>query len=189
MRNPRIEVTRMMDSSKRRIPFQKKIGTGLKPEEFKDKIEKGIITGHVGLVESIVLIGAALGWELEEIRELPPESVIAEEEIETPFVKVKPGEVAGLKSTAYGKRKGEKVITLNFIAHCAVKEQYDSISIEGTPNIEQRILGGVHGDLGTVAMVVNSIPKVINAPPGLMTMKDLPVPSATIEDMRRYIDR
>jgi 4-hydroxy-tetrahydrodipicolinate reductase len=45
----------------------------------------------------------------------------------------------------------------------------------------------VHGDLATVAMIVNSIPKVINAPPGLLTMKDLPIPSAAIADMRKYI--
>jgi hypothetical protein len=36
-------------------------------------------------------------------------------------------------------------------------------------------------------MIVNSIPKVINAPAGLVTMKDLPVPSAALEDMRKYI--
>jgi hypothetical protein len=45
----------------------------------------------------------------------------------------------------------------------------------------------VHGDLGTIAMVVNSIPKVINAQAGLATMKDLPVPSAAIEDIRKYV--
>jgi hypothetical protein len=32
------------------------------------------------------------------------------------------------------------------------------------------------------------IPKVINAPPGLFTMKDLPIPSAVVEDMRIYLD-
>jgi len=47
----------------------------------------------------------------------------------------------------------------------------------------------VHGDLATVAIVVNSIPKVINAEPGLMTMKDLPVPSAVLEDMRTYVKK
>jgi hypothetical protein len=38
-----------------------------------------------------------------------------------------------------------------------------------------------HGDIGTVAMVVNSIQKVINAPAGLITMKDLPLPSARFQ--------
>lgn len=182
-----IKVTRMMDSSKRRIPYQKKIGTGLTPEEFKKMIEEKKITGHVGLIESIAMIADALGWELEEIQELPPEPVIAEEEIVTSYTTVKTGQVAGLKSVAHGIKEEKKVITLEFVSHAAVKEEYDAVSIEGVPNIYQKIAGGVHGDIGTVATIINSIPKVINADPGLVTMKDLPLPSVTPEDMRTYI--
>jgi 4-hydroxy-tetrahydrodipicolinate reductase len=40
-----------------------------------------------------------------------------------------------------------------------------------------RIPGGVHGDIATASMVVNSIPKVLAAPPGLHTMLSLPIPS------------
>jgi 4-hydroxy-tetrahydrodipicolinate reductase len=36
-------------------------------------------------------------------------------------------------------------------------------------------------------MVYNAIPKVLNADPGLATMKDLPVPSAAVEDLRKYV--
>ena len=97
-----IKVTRMMDSSKRRIPYQKKIGTGLSPEEFRKMIDEKKITGHVGLVESIAMIAEALGWKLDEIREFPPEPVIAEKEIVTSYTTVKPGFVAGLKSIAHG---------------------------------------------------------------------------------------
>ncbi len=183
----RIKVTRMMDSSKRRIPYQKKIGTGLTVEEFSRMIEKRKITGHVGLVESIAMIADALGWRLDEINELPPEAVIAEREIVTSYTTVRPGQVAGLKTVAHGVRGGENLITLEFISHADVKEEYDAVTIEGTPNINQKISGGVHGDLGTVAMVLNSIPKVLNAQPGLWTMKDLTLPSSTPEDMRTYI--
>jgi len=35
-----------------------------------------------------------------------------------------------------------------------------------------------HGDIATAAMVVNSVHRVIDAPSGLVTMKDLPVVSA-----------
>ena len=182
-----VKVTRMMDSSKRRSPYQKKIGTGLTPEEFKKMIEEKKITGHVGLIESIAMIADAMGWELEEIQELPPEPVIAEEEIVTSYTTVKPGQVAGLKSVAHGVKEGKKVITLEFISHAAVKEEYDAVSVEGVPNIYQKIAGGVHGDIGTVATIINSIPKVINANPGIVTMKDLPLPSVTPEDMRIYI--
>lgn len=183
----RIKVTRVMDSSKRRIPFQKKIGTGLTLEEFRRLIDDKKITGHVGLIESIAMIADALGWKLDEIRELPPEAVLAEREIVTSYTTVKPGQVAGLRSVAHGVRGGENLITLEFVSHADVKEEYDAISIEGVPNINQKIIGGVHGDVGTVAMVLNSIPKVLNAQPGLWTMKDLALPSSTPEDMRIYI--
>ena len=73
-----IKVTRMMNSAKRRVPFQVKVGTGLTQEEFKQKIEDKVITGHVGLLESINMIADGLGWELDEAVELPPQPVIDE---------------------------------------------------------------------------------------------------------------
>jgi 4-hydroxy-tetrahydrodipicolinate reductase len=191
-----IKVTRMMYSGNRRSSYQKKIGTGMTPEEFKKMIDEGKITGHVGLEESISMIAAALGWELDEIEVLPPEPVISDVEVETwtdltkqtPFITVKPGQVCGLKSIAHGVKEGERVITLEFISHANVKEPYDSVTIKGEPDVHEKIIGGVHGDIGTVSMIVNSIPKVINAQAGLVTMKDLPPPSATPEDMRIYLE-
>ncbi|MFQ5870554.1 MAG: dihydrodipicolinate reductase [Candidatus Geothermarchaeales archaeon] len=173
-----IRVVRMMDSSKRRRPFQEKIGTGLSVEEFQRRIDKGEITGHVGLVESISMIVSALGWKLDELRELPPEAVISDKELITPYKTVLKGDVAGLRSVAHGIRGGREAITLEFVAHANVEEEYDSIQIDGEPPIYEIIKGGVHGDTGTVAIVTNSIPKVLKAPPGLVTMKDLPLPSA-----------
>jgi len=183
-----IKVTRMMNSSKRRISYQKKIGTGLSPEEFRGMIDEGKIRVHVGLVESIAMIAATLGWKLDEIKEFPPEPVLAEREITTSYTIVKPGHVAGLKSVAHGIRDGKPVIVLEFISHAAVEEEYDAVSIDGAPEIHEKIVGGVHGDLGTVAVIINMIPKVLNAKPGLVTMKDLPLPSAVTEDLRIYLN-
>lgn len=175
-----IRITRMMDSSKRRIPFQKKVGTGLSQKEFQHKIENKVITGHVGLLESINMIADGLGWELEEAVELPPEAMIDEKEIKTGLGVIRPGDVIGLTSVAYGKREGQEVITLNFIANAAVDEEYDEIIIEGEPNIRQKIIGGVHGDIGTIAVTINTIPRVVEASSGLKLMKDLPPPQATL---------
>jgi 4-hydroxy-tetrahydrodipicolinate reductase len=182
-----IKVERVMDSSKRRIPYQKKIGTGLSVEEFRKMIDEKKITGHVGLVESIAMIAEALGWRLDEIKEFPPEPVIAERELKTPYTIVKPGYVAGLKSVAHGIKDGRPAIVLEFISHAAVEEEYEAVSIEGIPKIYEKIAGGVHGDIGTVGVIANMIPKVLNAGPGLVTMKDLPLPSAVTEDLRVYL--
>jgi len=183
-----IMVKRVMNAATRRIPFQKKIGAGLTVEEFKEKIRANIITSHVGLEQSIAMIAAALGWKLQNIQVNPVEPVIAEKYLESEAVKVEPGRVAGLKQIATGMRRGEPVIVLEFQAYIGAEEEYDSIAIEGTPEIHEKISPCVHGDIGTVAIIVNSIPKVLNASPGLVTMKDLPIPSSAIEDMRTYVN-
>jgi 4-hydroxy-tetrahydrodipicolinate reductase len=182
-----VKVTRMMDSSKRRIPFQKKIGTGLSPEEFTRMIRDKAITGHVGLRESAAMIAGALGWRLDHIKEFPPEPVIAQKQVVTPYTTVRPGHVAGLKSVAHGIKNGKPVIILEFNAHAGVEEEYDAVAIDGVPRIDQKIIGGIHGDVGTVAVIANMIPKVMNAEPGLVSMKDLPMPSAMSEDLRAYL--
>ncbi len=175
-----IKVTRMMDSSKRRIPFQKKIGTGLSLEAFREKIDNKIITGHVGLLESINMIAEGLGWKLDEAVELPPEPVTAEREVDTGLGMVKPGDALGLVSVAYATMEGKKVITLEFNANAGVDDEYDEVEIQGVPNIRERIIGGIHGDIGTVAVTVNTIPRAVQSVPGLILMKDLPPVIATL---------
>ncbi len=175
-----VRVTRMMDSSKRRLPFQRKIGTGLTQQEFQQKMEEKEITGHVGLLESIYMIAAGLGWELDEAIELPPEPVIDEKKVQTAVGIVKPGDVIGLTSLAFGRKDGQEVIFLKFSANAGVDEEYDEILITGESNIHQKIIGGVHGDIGTVAVTINSIPRVVSAPAGLVLMKDLPPTPTTL---------
>ncbi len=181
-----IKVTRMMNSAKRRVPFQRKIGTGLTSEEFHKRISQKEITGHVGLAQSIQIIITALGLEYDEIIEYPAREILAEKEFITSYEeKVPKGCVCGLQSKAVAKKGEKDIITLDFKAFAGDHEEYDSIKIEGIPNIHQKIIGGVHGDLGTSAMVVNLIPKVFDARPGLLTMKDLPVPCYT-ENIWKY---
>jgi 4-hydroxy-tetrahydrodipicolinate reductase len=174
-----IHVTRHMNSSHRRPSFQKKIGTGMTNNEFRENIDEGKITGHVGLVESIQMIDAALNLELDEIEELPPEAIIAENEVTNSFATIKKGDVLGLKSMGVGRKNGEVIITLDFQAYAEADPQYDEVIIEGVPRIHQRIQGGVHGDQGTIGMILNLIPIVVKESPGLKTMKDLPVPRNT----------
>ncbi|MHA2253128.1 MAG: NAD(P)H-dependent amine dehydrogenase family protein [Candidatus Kariarchaeaceae archaeon] len=175
-----IKIVRMMNSGRRREPFQRKIGTGLTSNEFRRKIDSKEITGHVGLTESIHMIADALGFEFDEIKEDSPEAILTEKEFTTSYKEtVKSGYVCGLRSTAAARKDGTDIIYLDFQAYAGDHDEYDSVIIEGNPKIEQKIIGGVHGDLGTSAMVVNLIPKIFTANPGLYTMKDLPVPCNT----------
>jgi len=183
----KITAVRVMDAATRRLPFQKKIGAGLSIEEFEQKIENGQITGHVGLEQSIGMIATALAWKLDKIVTEKVEPVIAKKLVESKNIKVKAGQAAGLRQKAKGIINNKEVIVLDFQAYIGAEEEYDAITIAGIPKINQKIQPCVHGDIGTIAMVVNSIPKVIKAPAGLLTMKDLPIPSAAIENIGRYM--
>jgi 4-hydroxy-tetrahydrodipicolinate reductase len=183
----KIKVTRLMNAATRRVPFQKKIGAGLTINEFKEKIKKGLISGHVGLAQSISMITAALAWKLDKIIINEVQPVIATKPVSSEVIKVEKGKVSGLKQIARGIKDGKEVIVLKFQAYIGAEEEYDAIDIDGLPPIHEKISPCVHGDHGTVAIIVNSIPKVLNAQYGLVTMKDLPIPSATPEDMRKYV--
>ena len=50
----------------------------------------------------------------------------------------------------------------------------DTIRISGKPDLEVT-LHGTNGDLATVAIAVNAVQRVVQAAPGLVTMRDLPV--------------
>jgi 4-hydroxy-tetrahydrodipicolinate reductase len=183
----KIKAIRVMNAATRRLPFQKKIGAGLTIEEFRRKIKNKQITGHVGLEQSIAMIADALAWKLDKISVEPVEPVIAKKPVESRDIKVRAGDASGLRQKARGVMKNREIIVLDFQAYIGAEEEYDAVTIYGVPSVRQKIQPCVHGDIGTVAMVANSIPKVINAPPGLLTMKDLPVPSPALEDIRKYI--
>jgi 4-hydroxy-tetrahydrodipicolinate reductase len=168
-----------MNSIHRRSSFQKKIGTGMTAQAFREAIAQKKITGHVGLVESIRMIDAALNLHLDEVAELAPEPVLASADIVTPVGAVGKGGVVGLQSAAVGRKAGETVVALDFIAFAGASPEYDEVRIEGQPNLRERIEGGVPGDLGTVAMIMNAVPLVMQTQPGLLTMKDVPCPRNT----------
>lgn len=172
-----VRVTRVLDSAKRRIPFQEKVGTNLTVAEFRERIASGKITGHVGLRESAGLIASGLGWTLDGIEESTPEPVVAEKPVETGLGRVPAGKVIGLRSECRGRAGGATVVHLDFLAHAGVAEEYDEIRIEGEPNLHQKILGGVNGDIGTVAVTLNTIPRAMAAPAGLRTMNELAIPA------------
>ena len=67
-------------------------------------------------------------------------------------------------------------VRLEFHAWLGAPESYDEVEIEGSPSLRSRIEGGIPGDLATASVVVNALPRVLAAPPGLITMRDLPPP-------------
>jgi hypothetical protein len=171
----RIVVNRVQDARIRRLPFQQKIGAGLTTEQFQKKVDDGSVR-HIGLTESIAMIADALGWTLDRITDdIQPK--LASVTISSEFLAVDPGYVCGIIQDGVGSRKGEPVIRLHMEAYLGAPESYDSVDVEGSPRLSMKIAGGIHGDVATASIVVNSIQHVIDAAPGLHTMRDLPLPS------------
>jgi 4-hydroxy-tetrahydrodipicolinate reductase len=170
-----IRVDRVQDASVRRLPFQQKIGAGLTREQFQKKVDDGSVR-HVGLTESVSMIADALGWKLNRITdEIQPK--MATGTVASEFLAVDAGYVCGIVQDGIGYRDDRPVITLHMEAYLGAPESYDAVEITGSPAIKSKIAGGVHGDVATASIVVNSIPKVLEVAPGLHTMRDMPLPS------------
>jgi 4-hydroxy-tetrahydrodipicolinate reductase len=171
----RVAVNRVQDARIRRLPFQQKIGAGLSTEQFQKKADDGSVR-HVGLTQSIAMIADALGWTLDRITDdIQPK--LATLTVASEFLAVDPGYVCGIIQDGVGYRRGEGVIRLHMEAYLGAPETYDSVDIEGSPRLSMKLAGGIHGDVATASIVVNSIPHVLKALPGLHTMRDLPLPS------------
>jgi 4-hydroxy-tetrahydrodipicolinate reductase len=170
-----IEVDRVQDARIRRLPFQKKIGAGLTTDEFQARVRDGSVR-HVGLAESITMIADAMGWTLDRVTdEIAPK--IAEARVSSEFLTVEPGFVCGIVQDGVGYRKGEPLIKLHMEAYLGAPESFDATRVTGTPNLSMKVAGGIHGDVATASITVNSIPKVLSASPGLRTMRDMVLPS------------
>jgi 2,4-diaminopentanoate dehydrogenase len=173
----KITVTRRMNAATRRIPFQKKVGAGMTTAEFRKAIAAGDVSGHVGLEQSASMLADAIGWKLDRVEVGRVEPVLADAPVRG-YIEIESGRVAGVRQGARGIVAGKPLIQLNFMAYVGSEEEYDQVVIEGVPPVNCKISPCVHGDHGTVAMLVNMAPKVVGAAPGLHTMKDLQLPSA-----------
>jgi 4-hydroxy-tetrahydrodipicolinate reductase len=169
-----VRIDRIQDARIRRLPFQQKIGAGLTREQFQAKVDDGSVR-HVGLAESVSMIADAIGWKLDRITdEIQPK--MATVTVASEFLAVDPGYVCGIVQDGVGYRNGVPLITLHMEAYLGAPESYDAVEIVGSPPLKMKLAGGVHGDIATASIVVNSLPKILDVPPGLHTMRDMPLP-------------
>lgn len=168
-----VEIVRIQNASTRREPLQRKVGAGMTPDEFRAAVGAGRIK-HMGLKESLILVGSGLGVEFESVSDEKIEPILAEREITTQYLTVAPGQVAGVHQTIYGKGRIDVSLELRMYVG-AEDAASDRVIVRGVPDVEMVIKDGVHGDRATAAMVVNSIPRIVQARPGVLTMDDIPV--------------
>lgn len=163
-----VHVERIQDASSRRVPFQKKIGAGLDAEHFDKRVADGSLR-HVGLGESLHFLANYLGLKIETWDE-NIEPVWADRELSCALGPIHKGMAAGVRQVAKGYAHERCVVSLEFQAAIGQADPHDRVLLEGEPSIDLTIKGGVHGDVATSAIVVNSVPRVMEAAPGLHTM-------------------
>jgi 2,4-diaminopentanoate dehydrogenase len=168
-----VEIIRIQNASTRREPLQRKVGAGMTADEFRAAVGAGRIK-HMGLRESLILVGNGLGVEFDSVSEETIEPIVAGREIVTQYLKVAPGQVAGVYQTIYGKGRIDVSLELHMYVG-AEDVAADKVIVRGVPDVEMTIKDGVHGDRATAAMVVNSIPRIVQARPGVLTMDDIAI--------------
>ena len=167
----RIRAVRSLDAGKRRLPFRVKVGIGLEPKAYVDKLRKGELTGHVGYAESVYIIAQSMGIKLSRVEEAQ-EPVVAESEVSVGSQKISAGKVIGIKGYGRGYVDGREVIAIEFHAYVGANE-YEEVSISGKDYSVTWRSTGVPGDLGTASVIVNLAEAVAAYRPGLITMADI----------------
>jgi hypothetical protein len=124
------------------------------------------------------VVAGRLGVEIERIdRELEP--IFAEADLTASSLTVRAGETAGFRqryeAVSGGRTWFEAVFTGHVSPAAVGREPLDSITIRGP-------YGGTHLDVtpgmnpqsGSASVVANSVRRVVAAPPGWLTVGDLP---------------
>lgn len=179
LRIDRIEAQRVNDLSPFGPTVMASQGVGTTVEEFERGVADGTIVGHIGFPESIGLIADALGWEIDEVVETR-EPIVTTVPRETAHIKVAPGDVCGCRHIGRGYSGGELKIELVHPQqiHPGLEgvDTGDYIRIVGDPEVHMANTPEIPGGKGTYASTGNYIPLIVDAPAGILTVTDLPIP-------------
>jgi 4-hydroxy-tetrahydrodipicolinate reductase len=169
----RISVTRVVDAAARKLALQRRVGAGLNLGQFRRAVTEGTVR-HVGLVESAYMIAAALGWKLERVDETL-EPAIAPRDLDTEYLRVSAGAAAGIRQAVRAYRAGDLAISLDLQVYVGAESPRDHVLVDGDPPVDATVAGGLDGECAAAAVLLNSLPRVLAAPPGVLTAKDLPI--------------
>ncbi len=143
----------------------------------------------------IELVAAAINLELDEITERF-EVILADEDIEIASGTVAAGTISGMRFEIIGVAGGEERIIVEHVTRLRDEDAPEwpqghgyRILVQGEPNVAMELsLTSDRGDhnhagcLATAMHVVNAIPHVVAAAPGVLTMLELPVYSADVSE-------
>jgi len=190
----KVKATRINDLSPYGYNVMTTQGVNLTKEDFEKGVADGSVVGHFGFPESMSMIASALGWEIDRIEQNRVPIISNVERDGGEAGTIKPGYTAGCNHTgiAYNK-EGKPIIELyhpqQVHPEAEGQETGDYIEIFGDPDIKLSSGPEIPGGIGTIALAVNMIPKVLDSEPGYKTMADLPAPSAIMNDVRKLLKK
>ncbi len=169
----RVSVTRVVDAGARRLPLQRRVGAGLNLGQFRRAVTEGTVR-HVGLVESAHMIAGALGWKLDRVDETL-EPAIAPRDLDTDYLRIAAGAAAGIRQSVRAYRGSDLVVSLDLQVYVGAESPRDHVLVDGDPPVDATVSGGVSGEPAAAAVLVNSLPHVLAARPGLLNAASLPL--------------
>jgi len=174
----RLRARRIVDVSVFGPRVRASLGIDLTQEAFRAGIADGSVVGHAGFPESLRILAAAMGRELENI-EIVSEPILATAAITLPDgTVIEPGRTAGADQRATGWFEGRPWLDISMTLHVdppsAGLTLVDEIELDGRHGLRVRVEPGCRALLSTAAMIVNGIPRAIAAAPGVHGPGDLP---------------
>ena len=113
--------------------------------------------GRLSLADWANMVAEALGWSLDDL----------DERDDRP-------DIGRGAHRVIGSVSGREVIVVEVASEPDRTESLLEIEIVGTPNLKLSLTGGGTADDAIAALVVNAIPRVLMADPGLYTLGELP---------------
>ena len=173
-----IRVRRVVDVAGFGQNIHLRLGIGYTREEFEEGHRQDTIAGHVGFPETIDMICRRMGLKLDEPVEQIFDPLIAETPAPTRYGAVEPGRTEGFFHRAIGRVGGEDLIQFELLLHLRPHEAgytpSDRVELDGVHPVKLTLEPGMNPLLATSAILVNSIPALLAAPPGLKCVTDLP---------------
>jgi hypothetical protein len=120
------------------------------------------------------MIACALGWKLARVDETL-EPAIAPRDLDTEYLRIAAGASAGIRQSVRAYRDGELAVSLDLQVYVGAEAPRDHLLIDGDPPVEATIPGGINGERATAALLVNSLPRLLAAPSGLLSVAQLPL--------------
>jgi 4-hydroxy-tetrahydrodipicolinate reductase len=182
-----ILASRVTDASGFGPAVRDRLGLGLAPAAFEQRMSSGGVAGHIGFRESMDMIAAALGTEVQSFEEsVAP--LIADRAVEG----VAAGATAGLMQQAVGTCAAGLRLEFRLWLHLRPQlldlEVLDTVKVEdGGAAHETQVRPASPPVETAAAQVVNAIPQILTAKPGLRTRLDLrsPVPWIALQKATR----